>query len=77
MKKLFEISRVSTIGEGFVEGEDAGVKWGICGGGGAGVKSPPPSELSSPTFRTQLSHLPHRWLPYPAFTAHLLHITTS
>ena len=63
MKKLFEISRVSTIGEGFVEGEDAGVKWGVCGGGGGRGKE-------SPTFRTQLSHLPHRWFPYPAFTAH-------
>ena len=63
MKKLFEISRVSTIGEGFVEGEDAGVKWGVCGGGEGRGKE-------SPTFRTQLSHLPHRWLPYPAFTAH-------
>ena len=31
--------------------------------GGTGVKSPP-------TFRNQLSHPPHRWLPYPAFTAH-------
>ena len=65
MKKLFEISRVSTIGEGFVEGEDAGVKWGVCGGGGGGGRG-----KESPTFRTQLSHIPHRWLPYPAFAAH-------
>ena len=65
MKKLFEISRVSTIGEGFVEEKDAGVKWGVCGGGGGGGRG-----KESPTFRTQLSHLPHRWLPYPAFTAH-------
>ena len=62
MKKLFEISRVSTVGEGFVEGEDAGVKWRVFGGGDRGKESP--------TFRNQLSHPPHRWLPYPAFTAH-------
>ena len=62
MKKIFEISRVSTVGEGFVEGEDAGVKWRVFGGGDRGKESP--------TFRNQLSHPPHRWLPYPAFTAH-------
>ena len=61
MKKLFEISCVSTVGEGFVEGEDAGVKWRVFGRGDRGKESP--------TFRNQLSHPPHRWLPYPAFTA--------
>ena len=65
MKKLFEISRVST----------KNYRWGVCGGGGCrskvrGLWRGGGRGKESRTFRTQLSHLPHRWLPYPAFTAH-------